>query len=66
MQKNNENCDLIRLVWQYSGDNWYEFTSYDSAMIGKLYRLKVLESQVECIKVIKGESVVISWNKEND
>jgi hypothetical protein len=58
--------DEITLRWCYTSGNWYEFYSNDAAQIGTLYRLKVLESDVEKIEVLRDDFVIIKWAKQKD
>jgi hypothetical protein len=56
----------ITLRWCYTSGQDYEFHSSDSAQVGQLYRLKILESQVIKVEVIKDGITVIEWSKENE
>jgi hypothetical protein len=56
----------ITLRWQYSSGQDYEFHSSDSAVIGKLYRLKILEHHIVKASVSLGDFEVISWTKPEE
>jgi hypothetical protein len=56
----------ITLRWSYSSGRDYEFHSKDAAQVGQLYRLKVLEDEVECVDVLLGDFVVIEWKRQKE
>jgi hypothetical protein len=56
----------ITLRWCYKNGNWYEFHSNDAAQVGALYRLKILENEIEKVEVLKGDFVIIEWAKQKD
>jgi hypothetical protein len=56
----------ITLRWWYTSGQPYEFHSGDSAQVGQLYRLKVLECNIVKVEVLMGTLVVIEWHKEKE
>lgn len=56
----------ITLRWSYSSGRDYEFHSNDAAEVGQLYRLKILEDQVESVDVLLGDFIVIEWKRQKD
>ena len=63
---NDMNSKEITLRWSYSSGQEYEFYSNDAAQVGQLYRLKVLEDQVQSVDVLLGDLVIIEWKREQE
>lgn len=56
----------ITVRWQYSSGQDYEYKFDDAALAGKLYRLKMLEPNIERIEVFLGDHLVIRWIKPDE
>jgi hypothetical protein len=54
------------LKWWYSSGVYYDFHSHDSAQMGQMYRLKVLEHNIQRVELWMGDILVIKWEKKDD
>jgi hypothetical protein len=54
----------IVLKWWYSSGTSYDYHSSDSAQMGQMYRLKVLERDIRRVELWSGKMLVIEWEKK--
>lgn len=56
----------IKVKWQYSSGQDYEYSFDESSKAGEMYRMKMLEPNIQRIEVFLGTHLVIEWSKPQE